>query len=142
MVVLDANVILRYLLNDNEAMAKEAENVIKTEVTMVLYVHYNVRHRTLYVIKTEVTMVPIEVIAEVVYVLKGVYSVDGNKIRDALMEFLSEVTVAEKEVIQVGLDAYAENNLDFVDCILYAYSCVKKYDIKTFDKKLNKLLSR
>ena len=31
MVVLDANVILRYLLNDNEAMAKEAENVIKTE---------------------------------------------------------------------------------------------------------------
>ena len=120
MVVLDANVILRYLLNDNEAMAREAESIIKTEVTMV----------------------PIGVIAEVVYVLKGVYSVDGNKIRDALMEFLSEVTVAEKEVIQVGLDAYAENNLDFVDCILYAYSCVKKYDIKTFDKKLNKLLSR
>lgn len=119
MVVLDANVILRYLLNDNEAMAREAESIIKTEVTMV----------------------PIEVIAEVVYVLKGVYSVDRIKIRDALMEFLSEVTVAEKEVIQVGLDAYAENNLDFVDCILYAYSCVKKYDIKTFDKKLNKLLS-
>ncbi len=97
MVVLDANVILRYLLNDNEAMAKEAENVIKTEVTMVLYVHYNVRHRTLYVIKTEVTMVPIEVIAEVVYVLKGVYSVDGNKIRDALMEFLSEVQLQKKK---------------------------------------------
>ena len=94
------------------------------------------------VIKTEVTMVPIEVIAEVVYVLKGVYSVDRVKIRDALMEFLSEVTVAEKEVIQIGLEAYVENNLDFVDCILYAYSCVKKYDIKTFDKKLNKLLSR
>ena len=120
MVVLDANVILRYLLNDNEAMAKEAESIIKTEVTMV----------------------PIEVIAEVVYVLKGVYSVDRVKIRDALMEFLSEVTVAEKEVIQIGLEAYVENNLDFVDCILYAYSCVKKYDIKTFYKKLNKLLSR
>ena len=120
MVVLDANVILRYLLNDNEAMAKEAESIIKTEVTMV----------------------PIEVIAEVVYVLKGVYSVDRVKIRDALMEFLSEVTVAEKEVIQIGLEAYVENNLDFVDCILYAYSCVKKSDIKTFDKKLNKLLSR
>ena len=57
MVVLDANVILRYLLNDNEAMAKEAENVIKTEVTMV----------------------PIEVIAEVVYVLKG--CIDGIFVR-------------------------------------------------------------
>ena len=65
MVVLDANVILRYLLNDNEAMAREAESIIKTEVTMV----------------------PIEVIAEVVYVLKGVYSVDGNKIRDALIGY-------------------------------------------------------
>ena len=72
-------------------------------------------------------MVPIEVIAEVVYVLKGVYSVDRIKIRDALTEFLSEVTVAEKEVIQVGLDAYAENNLDFVDCILYVYGRVKKF---------------
>ena len=88
MVVLDANVILRYLLNDNEAMAREAESIIKTEVTMV----------------------PIEVIAEVVYVLKGVYSVDGNKIRDALMEFLSEVTVAEKEVIQVSSDPHERRN--------------------------------
>lgn len=118
MVVLDANVILRYLLNDNEEMAREAENVIKTEVTVV----------------------PIEVIAEVVYVLKGVYSIEKIKIRDALVEFLSEVSIAENEVIQVGLETYVENNLDFVDCILYAYNCVKKYDIKTFDKKLNKLL--
>ena len=86
-------------------------------------------------------MVPIEVIAEVVYVLKGVYSVDGNKIRDALMEFLSEVTVAEKEVIQVGLDAYVENNLDFVDCILYAYSCVKKYDCNGVQREHNKKLN-
>ena len=51
MVVLDANVILRYLLNDNEAMAREAESIIKTEVTMV----------------------PIEVIAEVVYVLSLIH---------------------------------------------------------------------
>ena len=89
MVVLDANVILRYLLNDNEEMAREAENVIKTEVTVV----------------------PIEVIAEVGYVLKGVYSIEKIKIRDALVEFLSEVSIAENEVIQVGLETYAENNL-------------------------------
>ena len=76
MVVLDANVILRYLLNDNEAMAKEAENVIKTEVTMV----------------------PIEVIAEVVYVLKGVYSVDRVKIRDALNSHFYVKNVYEKYI--------------------------------------------
>lgn len=32
MVVLDANVILRYLLNDNEAMAREAESIIKQKL--------------------------------------------------------------------------------------------------------------
>lgn len=30
MVMLDANVILRYLLNDHEEMASEAETVIKS----------------------------------------------------------------------------------------------------------------
>ena len=54
MVMLDANVILRYLLNDNEKMALEAEKAIKTQTALVT----------------------IEVIAEVVYVLKRVYSID------------------------------------------------------------------
>ena len=53
MVMLDTNMILRYLLNDNEEMASEAERVIKKEAVQV----------------------SIEIIAEVVYVLKGVYSV-------------------------------------------------------------------
>lgn len=30
MIIIDANVILRYLLNDNEEMASEAEMLIKT----------------------------------------------------------------------------------------------------------------
>lgn len=34
----------------------------------------------------------------------------------------------------------AEQSLDFPDCILYAYHKVKGYEVKTFDKKLNKLL--
>lgn len=29
MVILDTNIILRYLLNDNEQMADEAEQIIK-----------------------------------------------------------------------------------------------------------------
>ena len=31
MVMIDANMILRYLLNDNEDMASEAENIIREE---------------------------------------------------------------------------------------------------------------
>ncbi len=35
MVMLDTNMILRYLLNDNEEMASEAERVIKKEAVQV-----------------------------------------------------------------------------------------------------------
>ena len=63
MVMLDTNMILRYLLNDNEDMALEAEDIIK---------------------KGQV-YVTIEIIAEVVYVLKGVYSVEREKIKECLL---------------------------------------------------------
>lgn len=66
MVILDANVILRYLLNDNQEMAERADHLIQTEDVSVT----------------------IEVMAEVIYVLKGVYKVDRERIADTLLEFL------------------------------------------------------
>lgn len=120
MVMLDTNMILRYLLDDNEEMASVAEQIIQEG---------NVR-------------VSIEIMAEVVYVLKGVYGVERKKIEEKLLDFLDEVSASEPEVLELGIKTYAEHNLDFPDCILYAYNRVKGYDIKTFDKKLNKLLER
>ena len=35
---------------------------------------------------------------------------------------------------------YSEKNFDIVDCMLFAYSKNENYDIKTFDKKLDKLI--
>ena len=120
MVMLDTNMILRYLLNDNEEMASEAERVIKKEAVQV----------------------SIEIIAEVVYVLKGVYSVGREEIVKSLLDFLEEVEAVEPELLRLGLRTFAEHNLDFPDCILYAYNRVKGYEIKTFDKQLNKLLRK
>ncbi len=118
MVMLDANLILRYVLNDDQKMSSEAGDVIKSGNAFV----------------------SIEIIAEVVYVLKGVYRVGRKEISDCLLTFLLEVNSLEMEVLKLGLNAYAEHNLDFPDCILYAYHRVKGYEIKTFDKKLKKLL--
>lgn len=120
MVMLDTNMILRYLLDDNEEMASAAEQIIQKG---------NVQ-------------VSIEIMAEVVYVLKGVYGVERKKIEEKLLDFLDEVNAAEPEVLKLGIKTYAEHNLDFPDCILYAYNRVKGYEIKTFDKKLNKLLGQ
>ena len=46
----------------------------------------------------------------------------------------------EKDVLKLGLETYAEYNLDLVDCILYAYKSLKNYDVLTFDKKLKRRL--
>lgn len=73
--------------------------------------------------------------------LKRVYSIDKVEIKESVLGFLSETEVEERDVLVLGLKTYAEQNLDFVDCILYAYRCVKKYDVLTFDKKLNQLLA-
>ena len=118
MVMLDANAILRYILNDNEKMALEVAEIIKKESSIVT----------------------IEVIAEVIYVLKRVYGIDKQLIIESVLDFISDINVVEKDVLKLGLETYANNNLDFVDCILYAYKNLKKYDVFTFDKKLKRLL--
>lgn len=77
-----------------------------------------------------------------VYILKGVYHIGRAEISQCLLELLSEVTTPEPEVLKLGIETSAEQNLDFTDCILYAYHRVKGYEVKTFDKKLNKLLGK
>ena len=119
MVMLDANMILRYLLNDNAKMAERVEQYLNAgNVT-----------------------VTIEVIAEVVYVLKGVYALERDTITDTIKGFLEYVNCTEKEVLSLALDTFGERNLDFVDCVLYAYHRINGIEIATFDKKLLKLLS-
>ena len=118
MVMFDTNMILRYLLNDNPEMSQRAEEYINAGDVSVT----------------------IEVIAEVVYVLKGVYSLGRDKISDTVKQFMELVYSQEKEVLLLALDTFSERNLDFVDCVLYAYHKVKGVTIATFDKKLLRLI--
>lgn len=83
-----------------------------------------------------------KVFAEVIYVLKGVYSIGREEIKTSLMDFLPEVQTTELEVLKLSLETYAKHSLDFVDCILYAYNRIKGYEINTFDKKLKRLLEQ
>lgn len=66
MKILDANMILRYLINDNIEMADYVENLIET---------------------TEVLILP-EVIAEVVYVMTRVYKLERSNTANGIIEFL------------------------------------------------------
>ena len=118
MVIFDANMILRYVLNDSEEMADVADKYIAVGDVYVT----------------------LEVMAEVVYVLHGPYGMNREQIFDAVMDFLKLVNCEEKIVLYLAMETYKRNNLDFVDCILFAYNRLKGAEIATFDKKLLRLL--
>ncbi len=118
MIALDTNYILRFLLKDNEEMYLEARNTIKNNDCFI----------------------DNEVLAEVVFVLLKVYKTSKNDIRVSLEKFLSlpNIILNSKVTILRALEIFDKKNLDFVDAILCAKS--KKYEVKTFDKKLNKCI--
>lgn len=119
MIIFDANMILRYLLNDNPAMQKKAKEYLRNGDVMAT----------------------IEVIAEAVYVLKGIYGMERMRIAETMTAFLDLVECEERTVLRLALRAYAVKSLDFVDCVLYAYNRAKGIEIATFDKKLLRLLA-
>ena len=119
MPILDANVILRYLLKDIPEKAEEAKAVILAGASVTA-----------------------EVLAEVVYVLAGVYQADRTMIADALEAFIQEVDIPHKAALRYAFRLYKTKRLDFVDCVLAGYHHVDGTEIMTFDKKLGKTLSK
>ena len=117
MLILDANVILRYLLGDIPDMAEEARRAVIAGASTT-----------------------IEVLAEVVYVLAGVYKAYRKDIATTLDSFLLEITIPHKAALGYALRLYGSSRLDFVDCILAGYKHIDGSDVLTFDKKLQKVL--
>ena len=119
MPLIDANIILRYLMNDHRVMSPRAREIILSGA--------------------ETTP---EVLAEVVYVLRGVYHVDRPSIAAALESFIQEVTLSHKAAIAYACRLYGQRSLDFVDCLLAGYHHIDGTEISTFDEKLERVLLR
>lgn len=118
MRLIDANVILRYLLNDSLEMSSKARELVSSG---------NVYTKP-------------EIIAEVIYVLKRVYQIDKNSIRAFIYSMLDDISCAEEKCVRMAIDIYSSISLDFVDCLLIAYHKINKENVFSFDKKLNKHL--
>ncbi len=118
MIRIDANYIIRYLVNDNEKMAEIAEETLMNEQVFIAH----------------------EVLAEVIYVLGGVYEVPKKDISVKLILLLSQKNIQSVEGITIeALNIFVEKNIDFVDALLCAYS--KNDEVRTFDKKLLKCIN-
>ncbi len=122
MSVVDANIILRYVLDDHpELSAKAAEILEQYAVTL-----------------------PMEAACEVVYVLQKVYAVGREDIQQQLRQLLEEnlVTMDRPAVFLKALECYSTTTFDFVDTLLWAYHAVEQQEIFTFDDKLLKYIRR
>lgn len=122
--VIDANIILRYLLDDNEELSKKARDLVDQAIGL----------------KIEILIKEL-VIAEVVYVLEKFYKVNRKEIADVLERLISlrGIKTENKEFVKRALKIYSEKKLDFVDCVLCAMG--EDYHIETYDRKLKRCIS-
>ncbi|MCT7981657.1 PIN domain-containing protein [Laspinema olomoucense] len=122
MAIADANIILRYILNDHEILSAKAAEIIENNRVNL----------------------PIEVACEVVFVLQKVYQVEREKIQEVLSHLIEEdlVCLEKPKLLLKALEVYSETKFDFVDCLLVSYCKVYQESIFTFDKKLENHLNR
>ena len=118
-ILVDTNVVLRYLLRDNEAQAQIAKVLIESGAYLLP-----------------------EVLMETSHVLRTFYEIDRLDISKQLFTVLRWVEIENKDVMIRAVEIFAETNLGFVDCILVAYHELKNSVVFTFDKKLNNQLKR
>jgi len=121
MQLVDANVVLRYILGDNPALSAKARHIIESHVVEV----------------------PMEVLCEVVFVLSSVYKIAPGEVGAALQGFFEKTacTLPHREVALQALALFMRGRMDFVDCLLVGYKNVLNAEVYTFDVPLQKQLS-
>ena len=115
--LIDANVVLRYMLHDDPTQAATAEQTIRKGAFLLP-----------------------EVLAEVVYVLRDVYSIPKESISAQLQLLVDEVQADNPGILKAALATFGSTNIDFVDCLLVSYNNHLGDKVVSFDRKLNRRL--
>lgn len=120
-VVIDTNLLVRYLINDDQKKAEAVDNLLdkaaKGEVRIVI---------------------PSVVIAELVWVLESFYHLKADAILELVEAIIntSGLDVADKSTVISALRLYRSKNIDFIDAWIIEFA--KERGVKTiytFDKK-------
>jgi predicted nucleic-acid-binding protein len=120
-VIIDTNLLVRYLTNDEPQKARAVENLLNSAEKGDLKI-----------------FIPSIVIAELIWVLESYYQLKSDKINDLIDAIIKTpgIEVADKKIIIPAMELYRENNIDFIDAWLISFA--REMDFKTiytFDKK-------
>lgn len=123
----DTNAVLRYLLKDNPSQFAQAEEYFEA-----------VRSGK------EKALLLESVLVECVYVLTKFYKVPKAEATGSLASLLryKGFVNSDKEIFLEALALFAVENVDLVDCVLIATARHSNTPLFSFDKKLNRLLTR
>ena len=119
--VIDTNLLVRYLINDDQKKAEAVDNLLdraaKGEVRII---------------------VPSVVIAELVWVLESFYQLKADAILELAEAIIntSGLDVTDKSTIISALRLYKSKNIDFIDAWIIEFA--KERGVKTiytFDKR-------
>ncbi|MBI2334198.1 PIN domain-containing protein [Candidatus Daviesbacteria bacterium] len=123
MKLLDANVILRFLLKDHPEQSPAAKKILENRDEMLLM--------------TDV------VLAEVIWVLNSLYQLTREEIADKIYQLLNLNSIySNKELLIRALYFYRNFNISYIDAYLAAYGEQNELEgIYSFDKGLDKIKS-
>ena len=121
MIGLDTNVLVRYIVRDDEKQTEEAARIIESQCTM-----------------RKPGLISIVVLCELAWVLSRGYKLNRDTISTILQSILSveELRVQMAEIAWLALDHYKNGKADFPDYVIGVSNRKGKAKVTcTFDKK-------
>lgn len=124
-IILDTNVILRYLLCDNEEMFRKANDFLE-----------RVR------VGGRKAVVPDCVLTECVYVLMKFYEVPRGETAEKLQDILryKGMVSPDRDTLIDALELFKKSSVDIVDCIVHQQAKDRDMKVFSFDADLNRKL--
>lgn len=125
LVIVDTNVILRYLRQDNPVLSPKAKELFEQAQKGKFLVYLDET-----------------VVVETVGVLKTYYKSPKNLVVEKISKllYLPLIVNPRKKLISKALNLYFNSSkLSYIDCWLFVLSQEEKMELETFDKNLQKL---
>lgn len=126
-LILDTNMVLRFVLNDVPEQVKEVETILAAAKTNKVEIH-----------------IPQIVVFEIQFCLEKYYEFSKLQISFTLRSLFSAeyIKIPDKPVFLETLHIYKTETCSFVDCFLLAFAKENNFKLHTFDKKLQKALTK
>ena len=125
MPALDTNVLIRYVVQDDEAQLTAARRLIRKCVS-----------------ESSALFVPVTVTLEFEWVLRASFGYAKDEVMEVLSNLFSavELTFESERALEVALQLYRPGGADFADCLHVALAAqAGQQPMWTFDKRAGKI---